>query len=109
MTDTLGWELQFATPRDSDDKLACVSLGDAEVMLGTADDQYLPTSSRPHRGAGVSIYVRLPASTDIAAVHGQHAAAGVVTEPLSRRPWGESAFNAVIAGYKFLITQEPVS
>jgi catechol 2,3-dioxygenase-like lactoylglutathione lyase family enzyme len=36
MTDLLGWRLVLATPRDSDDRPACVALGDAEVMLGTA-------------------------------------------------------------------------
>jgi uncharacterized glyoxalase superfamily protein PhnB len=106
LTDTLGWQLEFATPRESDDKLACVRLGDAEIMLGTADEQYLPAASRPHRGAGVTVYVRLPESADIGAVHARHAAAGVVTRPLETRPWGESAFDAIIAGYKFLITQE---
>jgi uncharacterized glyoxalase superfamily protein PhnB len=108
LTDTLGWQLEFATPRESDDKLACVRLGDAEIMLGTADEQYLPAASRPHRGAGVTVYVRLPGSADIDAVHARHAAAGVVTRTLEARPWGESAFDAVIAGYKFLITQEAV-
>jgi hypothetical protein len=37
MTEQLGWLLEFATPSDSDDKLACVSLGWAQVRLGTAD------------------------------------------------------------------------
>ena len=110
MTDQLGWRLEFATPADSDDKVACVSLGnDAQIMLGTADEQYLPAASRLHRGAGVTVYVRLPQATDIAAVHERHAAGGVVTQSLSQRPWGEVAFDAVIAGYRFLITQEPAS
>lgn len=102
----LGWRLLFATPRDSGDPLACVALGDAEVMLGTAEEQFLPAASRAHRGAGVSIYIRLPEDEDIAAVHDRHAAAGVVTTPLSRRPWGVLAFNAVIDGYRFLVVQQ---
>ena len=106
MTDSLGRELEFETPRESDDKLACVRLGDAQVMLGTADEQYLPAPARQDRGAGVTIYIGLPESADIAAIYARHSAAGVVTEPLTRRPWGESAFDAVIAGYKFLVTQE---
>ena len=110
MTDQLGWRLEFATPSDSDDKVACVSLGeDAQVMLSTADEQYLPAASRQHRGAGVTVYIRLPQSEDIAIVHERHSAGGVVTQPLSGRPWGELAFDAVIAGYRFLISQEPVS
>jgi catechol 2,3-dioxygenase-like lactoylglutathione lyase family enzyme len=102
----LGWRLVFATPRDSGDPLACVALGDAEVMLGTAGEQFLPAAARGHRGAGVSIYIRLPEDADIAAVHDRHAAAGVVTTPLSRRPWGVLAFNAVIDGYRFLVVQQ---
>lgn len=106
MTSTLGWRLVFATPSDSDDRLACVGLGDAEVMLGTADEKFLPAASRQHRGAGVTVYVELPATEDIAAVHTGHASAGVVTQPLSLRPFGH-AFDAVIGGYRFLISQQP--
>ena len=109
MTDQLGWRLEFATPADSDDRLACVSLAGAEVMLGTAEQRWLPAASREHRGAGVTVYVRLPQTNDITSVHERHAAGGVVTQPLSQRPWGEMAFDAVIAGYRFLISQEPVS
>jgi hypothetical protein len=108
MTDELGWLLEFATPADSDDRLACVSLGGAQVMLGAAEEAWLPAASREHRGAGVTVYVRLPLTNDIIAVHDRHAAAEVVTQPLSQRPWGELAFDAVIAGYRFLISQEPV-
>jgi catechol 2,3-dioxygenase-like lactoylglutathione lyase family enzyme len=109
MTGTLGWRLVFATPSDSDDKIACVGLGDAEVMLGTAEQEYLPAGSREHRGAGVMVYVQLPATEEIAAVHDGHARAGVVTTPLTPRPWGVAAFNALIDGYRFLITQEQPS
>ena len=76
-------------------------------MLSTADEKYLPERSREHKGAGVTIYVRLPAAEDIAAIHARHAAAGVVTAPLAQRPWGERAFDAVIGGYQFLIAQQP--
>ena len=109
MTSQLGWQLVFATPADSDDRLACVSLGGNEVMLGTAEERWLPAASREHRGAGVYVYVRQPQTYDIAPIHEGHAAGGVVTHPLSRRPWGELAFDAVIAGYRFLMSQEPAS
>jgi uncharacterized glyoxalase superfamily protein PhnB len=107
MTQQLGWRLVFATPRDSDDLLACVALGDAEVMLGTAAEEFLPAVSRQHRGAGVTVYVQLPAIEDISAVHARHADAGVVTSPLALRPWGEQAFSAVICEYRYLISQRP--
>lgn len=105
MTERLGWRLEFGTPRDSDDRLACVALGDAEVMLGTAVEEFLPAVSRQHRGAGVTVYVRLPVTEDIAAVHARHAGGGVVTGPLALRLWGEHAFDAVICGYRYLISQ----
>jgi catechol 2,3-dioxygenase-like lactoylglutathione lyase family enzyme len=105
MTSTLGWQLVFATPSDSDDRLACVGLGDAEVMLGTAEEKFLPAASREHRGAGVTVYVELPDTEDISAVHAEHARAGVVTEPLALRPFGE-AFDAMIGGYRFLVSQK---
>jgi catechol 2,3-dioxygenase-like lactoylglutathione lyase family enzyme len=106
-TTRLGWRLLFATPPDSDDRLACVGLGDAEVLLGTADEQFLPAASRAHRGAGVTVYLRLPVSEPIGPVHARHADAGVVTAPLSERDWGEVAFDAEIEGYRFLIAQPP--
>lgn len=109
MTEELGWRLEFATPADSDDKLACVSLGGAEVMLSTADERFLPAAGRDHRGAGVTIYVRLPETDNIAEVHECHAAAGVVTAALDQRPWGELAFEATIAGFRFLIAQETLA
>ena len=102
----LGWRLAFATPKESDDRMALVTLGDAQLHLGTADERFLPAGSREHRGAGVTVYIRLPASEDISAVHARHAAAGVVTTPLAARPWGELAVDAVIEGYRFLIGQE---
>ncbi len=67
MTDALGWRLVFATPPDSDGKLACVALGDAEIMLSTADERFLPAAARSCRGAGVTIYVRLPSDIAIGA------------------------------------------
>jgi nitrogen fixation protein len=109
MTEQLGWRLEFATPPDSDDKTAVVSLGGAQVRLGTAEEQWLAADARDYRGAGVTVYIRLPQTEDIAAVHEQHAAGGVVTGPLSLRPWGELAFDAVIAGYRFLISQESLA
>jgi hypothetical protein len=109
MTEQLGWRLEFATPPDSDDKTAVVSLGGAQVRLGTAEEQWLAADARDYRGAGVTVYIRLPQTEDIAAMHEQHAAGGVVTGPLSQRPWGELAFDAVIAGYRFLISQESLA
>ena len=61
----LGWQLVFSTPPDSDDKLACVALGDARVMLGTAGTEFLPERSKDHRGAGVQVYVLVDPDRDL--------------------------------------------
>lgn|GEM_PF-866388 len=105
-TDRLGWQLVFSTPPESDDPMAAVALGDATVMLGPAFEDFLPSRSRDHRGAGVQVFVTLPASEDIEVVHRRHEAAGVVTKPLSARPWGRRAFNAELFGYRFLVAED---
>jgi hypothetical protein len=64
MTEQLGWHQEFATPADSEDKLACVSLAGAQVRLSTTDERFLPAAGRDHRGAGVTVYIRLPDSDD---------------------------------------------
>jgi uncharacterized glyoxalase superfamily protein PhnB len=109
MTETLGWKLDFSAPADSGDPMACVSLSGAQVRLGPADERWLAAASRDHRGAGVTVYIRLPETDDITHVHERHAAGGVVTRSLEQRPWGELAFDAVIAGYRFLIAQESLA
>ncbi len=102
----LGWRLVFATPADSGDRLACVELGGEQVMLGTAEEEFLAGAARPYRGAGVEVYIRLPAAVPIEEVHRRHAAAGVVTRPLALRGWGEAAFHFEAAGYRFMVAQE---
>ena len=101
----LGWRLVFATPADSDDRLACVELGDAQVMLGVATEEFLAPAARPYRGAGVEVYVRLPGSVRIEDVHGRHAESGAVTGPLEKRPWGETAFQFEAEDYRFVVAQ----
>jgi catechol 2,3-dioxygenase-like lactoylglutathione lyase family enzyme len=106
----LGWRLVFATPDDSDDRLACVELGDAQVMLGTAGEEFLPGPARAYRGAGVEVYVRLPESVEIEDIHQRHVAANVVTRPLAKREWGETAFHFEVDGFRFLVAQaEPAA
>ena len=102
----LGWELVFATPADSDDRLACVELGGAQVMLGVASEEFLAPAAREYRGAGVEVYVRLPGSVRIGDVYDRHAESGAVTGPLEKRPWGETAFQFEAEGYRFMVAQE---
>jgi hypothetical protein len=101
-----GWSLVFETPRDSGDQLACVELGGAQVMLGIAAEEFLAPASRPHKGAGVTFHVTVPAG-EIQAISEAHRAHAEAATELSMRPWGEEAFSAVLMGYRFLIAAEP--
>ena len=101
-----GWSLVFETPEDSDDRLAIVRLGDAQVMLGIDSPEFLPEESREHKGAGVDIYLTLPDGTSIDSVYEKHLKAGLVKDPLETKPWGVRAFHARICGYSFLIARE---
>jgi hypothetical protein len=100
-----GWSLIFKTPPESGDPLTCVGLPGAQVMLGTSAPEFLPAESREHKGAGVEFHVTVPASQidAIFAVHREHADS---VSDLELRPWGERAFHAMLAGYRFLIAAE---
>jgi hypothetical protein len=100
-----GWTLVFETPSDSGDPLACVELAGAQVLLGTAAPQFLPPESRDHRGAGVEFHVSVPAS-DIEEIFAAHRAHADSSTDLAAQPWGETAFHATLAGYRFLIAAE---
>jgi hypothetical protein len=63
-----GWQLEFETPPDSGDPLACVSLAGSKVLLGTSEPQFLAPEARPFRGAGVEFHVDVPWG-EIEAIH----------------------------------------
>ena len=96
-----GWQLEFETPPDSGDPLACVSLAGSKVLLGTSEPQFLAPEAGPFRGAGVVSRRR--------AVGGDrshppnHRAVDPSASPLEDRPWGERAFHVTLGGYRFLI------
>jgi hypothetical protein len=100
-----GWSLIFQTPPESGDPLVCVGLADAQVMLGTSLPEFLADESREHKGAGVEFHVTVPAS-EIDRIYAAHRAHAVSTTDLAVRPWGERAFHAVLAGYRFLIAAQ---
>jgi hypothetical protein len=100
-----GWSLVFETPRDSGDRLACVALAGAQVMLGTSLPEFLPAVSRAHKGGGVEFHISVP-SADIEAVYEEHRRHADSVTGLEMQPWGEQAFHAVLLGYRFLIAAE---
>ena len=63
-----GWLLEFETPPDSGDRLACVSLAGSKVLLGTSEPQFLAADARPFRGAGVEFHIDVPSGV-IDAIH----------------------------------------
>ncbi len=97
-----GWQLEFETPPDSGDPLACVSLAGSRVLLGTSEPQFLAENERPFRGAGVEFHIDVP-WVEIAAIHRAHQAVDPSTSPLEDRSWGERAFHTTLGGYRFLI------
>lgn len=93
-----GWTRAYATPKDSTDPMAVVELHGAQVMLGVDSEQFLPADARAHRGAGVQLYVEVPAEL-IEAVHAAHRDPG----PIEQRPWGVRSFVVRLAEYNFMI------
>jgi len=97
-----GWQLEFETPPDSGDPLACVSLAGAKVLLGTSEQQFLDREARAFRGAGVEFHVDVPWE-EIEAIHLAHQAVDPSASALEDRAWGERAFHVTLGGYRFLI------
>jgi hypothetical protein len=97
-----GWQLEFETPPDSGDPLTCVSLAGSRVLLGTAEPQFLAAEAQPFKGAGVEFHIDVP-SAEIEAMHAAHQAVDPSASALEDRSWGERAFHATLAGYRFLI------
>jgi hypothetical protein len=93
-----GWAIAFATPEDSDDRMAVVELEGAQVMLGVDTEEFLTPEAHPFRGAGVEFYVEVPADR-IESVHGAHTS----PDPIEEKAWGVRAFHVELAGYRFLI------
>ncbi|HEY3560862.1 MAG TPA: hypothetical protein VGL05_25545 [Kribbella sp.] len=93
-----GWTLAYATPQDSDDRLAVVELHGGRVMLGVDSEEFLPREARDHRGAGVQFYLEVPAE-EIESVHAAHRDPG----PIEQRPWGVRSFVVRLAAYSFMV------
>lgn len=98
-----GWTIEFGTPPEGGDPLACVSLAGARVLLGTSLPRFLAPEARPYRGAGVEFYVDVPEG-DLDAIHARHRAGNPSTTSLGERPFGARAFQVRLAGFRFMIS-----
>ena len=96
---TAGWDIDFSQPPESGDPLVGVSLCGNSVLLGVMDG-YVSDNQLPHIGCGVEIYMTVPVE-QIQQVYENH----LVLKPteLMVQPWGDTAFEVKISGYRFMI------
>jgi hypothetical protein len=101
--ESLGWNIDFMTPPESDDPICQVSLHGNSVLLGTMEEKYVQKEAIPFVGVGIELHLTVPAA-DIAKVYENHMKAD--PSRLMKQAWGETAFHVVIEGYKFLMAAE---
>ncbi|MCH5199112.1 MAG: hypothetical protein J1E34_09445 [Oscillospiraceae bacterium] len=98
----LGWKIDFSQPPDSGDPLVGVSLFGNSILLGITDG-YVLDGQIQYIGCGVEIYITVPAE-EIQQIYDNH----LLQSPtkLTLQPWGDTAFEVKIGGYKFMIAAE---
>lgn len=96
---SVGWNIDFSQPPESDDPLVGVSLCGNSVLLGITDG-YVSDDQFPYIGCGVEIYMTVP-TEQIQQIHENH----LVLNPteLMEQPWGDLVFEVKIGGYQFMI------
>ena len=94
-----GWDIDFSQSPESGDPLVGVSLCGNSVLLGVTDG-YVSDNQLPHIGCGVEIYMTVSVK-QIQQVYENH----LVLKPteLMVQPWGDTAFEVKISGYRFMI------
>ena len=94
-----GWDIDFSQSPESGDPLVGVSLCGNSVLLGVTDG-YVSDNQLPHIGCGVEIHITVPVE-QIQQVYENH----LVLKPteLMVQPWGDTAFEVKISGYRFMI------
>ena len=97
-----GWDIDFSQPPESGDPLVGVSLCGNSVLLGVTAG-YVSDAQLPHIGCGVEIYMTVPVE-QIRQIYENH----LVLKPteLMAQPWGDTAFEVKISGYRFMIASE---
>ncbi len=98
-----GWTIDFSQPPESGDPLVGVSLCDNSVLLGIVDG-YVSTENLSHIGCGVEIYLTVPAM-QISSIYERHLF--LMPTELICQPWGDTAFEVDICGYRFMIATVP--
>lgn len=94
-----GWQIDFSQPRESGDPMVGVSLCGSSVLLGVTEG-YVSADQIPYTGCGVVIYMTVPADR-IHQIYENH----LTLRPtaLAVQPWGDTAFEVRIGGYRFMI------
>ena len=94
-----GWDIVFSQSPESGDPLVGVSLCGNSVLLGVTDG-YVSDNQLPHIGCGVEIYMTVPVE-QIQQVYENHLV--LKRTELMVQPWGDTAFEVKISGYRFMI------
>lgn len=97
-----GWTLEFSQPPESGDPLVGISLFDNSFLLGITDG-YVKDGEKQYIGCGVVFYLTVP-RTAFDKVYEQHMK--YCTSAIVEQTWGDSTFEAVIGGFKFMITSQ---
>lgn len=105
-TTKLGFSLNWRLADDQDRAtFASVSLGEAEILLGTID--FVAADQRDKLGIGVQFHLELPVEMDIDELYvaAWDAGANIVRE-IETREWGERAFVVNdLDGYNYMIAR----
>lgn len=109
-TQKLSFSVAFSLPSSTtgEPEFACVTLGDAEILLGVTEG-FVDPADLDKRGIGIQIYVTLPDSVSIDDIYARAQEQGAsITKAIATRDWGERSFNVRdLDGYNLMIAQQP--
>lgn len=97
-----GWCVDFSQPPESGDPLVGVSLEENSLLLGVTEG-YVPPEQRLYTGCGVQFYCTVP-ERRLEGIHAEHTP--LHPGPILSQPWGDRAFEVIIAGYRFMIAAQ---
>lgn len=99
---SVGWNVDFSQPPESNDPLVGVSLCGNSVLLGVTEG-YVPADKITHIGCGVEIYMTVPIE-QIQQIYEKHRMFNPTK--LVVQPWGDLAFEVKIGDFQFMIAAD---
>ena len=97
-----GWNVDFSNSPESGDPLVGISLYGNCVLLGIMDG-YVSEEKEAYVGCGVELYLTVP-QDQIQEVYYRHQF--LAPTELTLQPWGDTAFEICVDGYRFMIAAE---